>query len=150
MAFFPIKDMQTPPSSPLEVFNILWKMRHVLYKMGKNNKKTFFYFYLSSYGWKLIENWGHFEYKNDHNSKKKNCKNRKFYFSFYSADSGSFMYIWKIKKKALSQLRICRPLPLRSGQKLMKDAECAEKNGEYNLKILRFLFYELSRKLIEN
>ena len=32
----------------------------------------------------------------------------------------------------------------------MKDAECAEKNGEYSLKILRFLFYELSRKLIEN
>ena len=56
----------------------------------------------------------------------------------------------RLKKKALSQLRICRPLPLRSGQKLMKDAECAEKNGEYNLKILRFLFYELSRKLIEN
>ena len=40
---------------------------------------------------KCIENWCHFEYKNDHNSKNKNRKNRKFGFSFYSVDSGSFM-----------------------------------------------------------
>ena len=39
--------------------------------------------------------------KNDHNSKNKNRKNLKFGFYFYSADSGSFTYIWPLLKKKL-------------------------------------------------
>ena len=38
--------------------------------------------------WKLIENWGNFEYKNDHKNKN---KNRKIDFLFYSAHCASFM-----------------------------------------------------------
>ena len=47
---------------------------------GKKPKKILQYLF--------FDLWGHFEYKNDHNSKNKNPK---FGFSFYSADSGSFM-----------------------------------------------------------
>ena len=41
--------------------------------VGKIIKK-FYDFYFSSYRWKFIENWGHFEYENDNNFRKKNCK----------------------------------------------------------------------------
>ena len=44
-------------------------MWNVLNRVGKIIKK-FYDFYFSSYGCKFIENWGHFEYKNDNNSKK--------------------------------------------------------------------------------
>ena len=40
--------------------------------------------------------------------------------------------------------------PQRSGGNFMTDAECAEWNGKNNKKILRFLFFELSRKFFEN
>ena len=38
--------------------------------------------------------------------------------------------------------------PLRSGRNFMKGAECAEYNGKNNKKILRFLFFELSSKIV--
>ena len=40
VGFFPIKDMQTPSPSPLEVVRFLWKMRNVLNRM--KNKMIFF------------------------------------------------------------------------------------------------------------
>ena len=35
--------------------------------------------------------------------------------------------------------------PVRSGRNLMKGAECSESNGKNNKKILRYLFFELSK-----
>ena len=59
-----------------------------------SKKVTFFCdFYFSSYRLKFIENWGHFEYKNNHNSKNKNRKKRKIVFSFISAHCVSFMKV---------------------------------------------------------
>ena len=63
--FFPIKDTQTfvkdtPP--PSEVLEMLWKTVNELYSMGKIILKLY-NSYFSSYGWKFIENLGHFEYK---------------------------------------------------------------------------------------
>ena len=46
-----------------------------------------------------MKNSSKFLVKNDYNSKNKNEKNLKFDFSYDSADSGSFMYIWLILKK---------------------------------------------------
>ena len=40
-------------------------------------------FYFSSYGWKCIESWGHFEYKNDNNSKKIIIAKSEVWFFFY-------------------------------------------------------------------
>ena len=42
------------------------------------------------------------------------------------------------------------PPLLKSGGNFMKDGECAELKGENNKKILRFLFFELSRNLVES
>ena len=61
--------MQTRPPPPSEVVKFfLWKMRNVLNRM-KNEMKKISDCYFSSYGWKFIENWGDFEYKNDHNQR---------------------------------------------------------------------------------
>ena len=74
--FFSIKDMQTP-LPPSEVAETLWKLRNVLKRMRKmiNNSPIFIFRVIGKF----------------HNSKNRNCKNRKFGFSFCSADSGSFM-----------------------------------------------------------
>ena len=80
--------MQTPaPHRSGQHFKNSMKDVECVDQSGKINKK-FYDFYFSSYGRKFIENWGNFEYKNDHNSKN---KNQKFDFSFYSADSGFSM-----------------------------------------------------------
>ena len=84
--------------SPSVLIRFSWMMGSVLYSMGKIMKK-FSDFYFSSYGWKLVENFGNFKCKNDHNSKN---KNHKFGFTFYSADSRSFekkkLKFWKMLK----------------------------------------------------
>ena len=53
-------------------------MRNVLYRM----KNQFSDFYFSSYREKLIENWGDFEFKNDHNSKIKKWEKSDILFFF--------------------------------------------------------------------
>ena len=58
-------------------------------------KKTCDIFFQSD-GWKFIENWPYFGYKNDPNSKN---KNRKIDFSFVSAHFAYFMWIWTLLKK---------------------------------------------------
>ena len=58
-------------------------------------------FYFSSYREKLIENWGDFWYKNDHNSKTKKRENLEFDFCFDSAHPASFIYIRTFLRKKM-------------------------------------------------
>ena len=87
----PSKTMQTP--LPTEVIRFLWKILNVL----KNEKwiLRFSRFLFFELWWKFIENWPYFEYLNDRHSKN---KNRKYDFSFNSAHSASFMWIWPLLK----------------------------------------------------
>ena len=70
-------------------------MWNVLIKVGKIIKK-FYDFYFSSCGWKFIENWGHFEYKNDNNSKKKKIAKSKIWFFFHFSRIRIFHVNFKI------------------------------------------------------
>ena len=84
---FPKYGYADPYPSVLSRF--LWIMRNVLERM-KNLFSDFSNLYFSSYRENSsILRW--FEYKNDHSSKNKNWK---IDFSFHSAHSAYFMYIW--------------------------------------------------------
>ena len=59
------------------------------YKEKRNFR--FFRYLFFEFLWKIPRKFGWRRHKNDHNSKNKNRKNRKFGFSFYPTDSRSFM-----------------------------------------------------------
>ena len=68
--FFPTKDMKTPPFPPL--LHSVWSGFHgwcVMYLNEWNINFLIFIFRVMG-----IENWGNFEYKNNHNSKNKIAK----------------------------------------------------------------------------
>ena len=50
----PTKDMQSPPSPPLNFYPTFMKDA----QCAENNEKSIFDFYFSNYREKLIENWG--------------------------------------------------------------------------------------------